>query len=178
MRPVRRGFTLVEILVAMGIFLIVVVYAVGTLFFSKGAAKRTDRIDEYREMRIVFNRISRDLQVASRVSVPTYDFHSYALRLSDEMDRPVAYSFRDASGNEMAAEPAADDEKTYRLFRVVGDGDGQTADAIPSAGRVAWLRFTRLGQRLIGLTVKMHPREEGQEGRIYTATMSVNRMML
>lgn len=174
----RRAYTLIEIIVASGIFAVVVAYAIGTSFYSRHAADRTDKVDDYRQMRIVFNRVARDLQDSTRVKLPAYDFHSPRLRFSDTRDREIVYTLADQAGGEVTAEPPVDDEKVYHVVRTLGAGADAQIESIPQTERIQWMKFTRLGERLIGLTVRMRPREKGKPGAVFTATMTLNRVML
>ncbi len=174
----RRAYTLVEIMVASAVFLVAVITAIGTTYQSKQAGERTERVDEYREVRIIFNRIARDLQEASRLKLPAYDYHSYKLVMMDVEDREVVYSLKDAAGEEQAAEPAADDARIFRVVRAVTDAGKTEPETIKQTGGIRWMRFTRLGERLVGVTIQMQKKEEQRPGGTYTVTMSVNRVML
>ena len=175
----RRAYTLVEIMVASAVFLVAVITAIGTTYQSKQAGERTERVDEYREVRIIFNRIARDLQEASRLKLPAYDYHSFKLVMMDVEDREVVYSLKDAAaGEEQTAEPAADDRRIFRVVRAVTDAGKTEPEIIKQTGGIRWMRFTRLGERLVGVTIQMQKKEEQRPGGTYTVTMSVNRVML
>lgn len=174
----RAGYTLIEILVAATIFFLALAWAIGTIHYSRKAADRTDWVDEYREMRILFNRVGRDLQDASRVKLPAYDYFSPKLLLLDSRDRQVIYAMRDEAGAEVTAEPAPDDPRRLRVVRDTGLPGEMKSEAIPQTGNIRWMKFTRLGERLVGLTIKMRPRAEGKPGVTYTASMAVNRVIM
>ncbi|MBI3891285.1 MAG: hypothetical protein HY303_07115 [Candidatus Wallbacteria bacterium] len=176
--PRPSAYTLIEILVASSLFFLTVAWAFGTIYYNRRAADRTDWVDEYREMRILFNRVGRDLQDASRVKLPTYDYHSPKLVMLDSRDRQVVYEMQDAAGAAIASEPAADDKRAFRVVRTAGVAGDLKSEVIPQTGGVRWMKFTRLGERLVGMTIKMKPRAEGKPCAIYTASMSVNRVVM
>jgi hypothetical protein len=164
--------------VAAGIFAIAVAWAMGTFIYGARAGDRTDRVDDYREMRIIFNRISRDLQDSTRLRLPAYDSHSFKMVMLDSRDREVTYSMQEEGGAELTAEPPAGDTKRYRVVRAAGPPGDVKSETLRQTTRIHWLRFTRLGERLLGLTVKMLPREPDKPGATFTATMSFNRVIL
>ncbi|MDD3006896.1 MAG: type II secretion system protein [Candidatus Pacebacteria bacterium] len=96
----NKGFTLIEMLVAMGIFCILLVTVMNT--FTKGfyyQKKIIEMQNVQREEAYLLEIVSREIRMATNIDDTQKNFHdAYRLDFTDHTGVPIHYCLADASG--------------------------------------------------------------------------------
>lgn len=154
----RRGFSLMEVVIASGIFLLCAGYALSTLWYNRKASDTTGRVGNLQEVRRVLTRIHQDLQAAVALESPGWDSVAGQVAYLDDEYRRITFFAADSGGaplDEAAMEalPASAEVRLLRKEEVVGQPP--EVDRVDRGLRIRRLRFFRLGRSLLGFRMEL-----------------------
>lgn len=95
----NNGFTLLEILIAIGIFSMVISVAVGIFVRSSGSQKKIIELsDTQREASYLMETVSRELRMATAINSDQENNNTHEIEFTNYENIPIKYCRADASG--------------------------------------------------------------------------------
>lgn len=117
----QRGFTLVELIVAIGIFGFAATFAVASLLALTGAQRKAAATqDAFDNVRYAMDFMSREMKQSKRVRcVPTTEFPCMVIGLVNAQNRTVAYGVQKRDGKDVLMRSAEEEDGVTREYVLI-----------------------------------------------------------
>lgn len=156
--PRRVGFSLLELVVAAGIFSLCAGYALSTMHHNKRAAETTTRVGDLQQIRRLLTRVQTTLQRAVVLETPGWASAACSTSFLDDEYRRVTVYAGDAAGAPLtreAMEALPEDQGVQLLKRIEEDGVEPVVERMDRDLLLRSVRFFRLGRSLVGFRMEL-----------------------